>query len=171
MTGPDEDRRAVEARFSYMWRKVDGVWKIVHHHSSALPKVPGLEEAAECENMYPIAQASRPPLEVHQLFAVPGGLKEAEGTMMGDGNRVVCVVLDLFGGMYALFVFWRSGWLPSSKYRLYLISCYCSCTSFFYLRVFQYPSKDDSYYAFQFKYPVKGIRKYFPVGNRVLLVL
>ena len=53
MTGPAEDRQAVEARFSYMWRKVDGVWKIVHHHSSALPKVPGTEVE---EDMYPIAQ-------------------------------------------------------------------------------------------------------------------
>ena len=57
MTGPADDRRPVEARFSYMWRKVDGAWKIVHHHSSALPKFPGTEDKeAESEDMYPIAQ-------------------------------------------------------------------------------------------------------------------
>ena len=66
MTGPAENRQAVEARFSYMWRKVDGAWKIVHHHSSALPKVPGTaEEEAESEDMYPIAQvSSAPPLQM-----------------------------------------------------------------------------------------------------------
>jgi hypothetical protein len=42
MVGPDDTRQAVEARFSYMWRKVDGDWKIVHHHSSAVPKAPGV---------------------------------------------------------------------------------------------------------------------------------
>jgi uncharacterized protein (TIGR02246 family) len=57
MTGPAESRQAVEARFSYMWRKVDGAWKIVHHHSSALPKEPGSStEEAKSEDMYPIAQ-------------------------------------------------------------------------------------------------------------------
>jgi ketosteroid isomerase-like protein len=59
LTGPADNRAPVEARFSYMWRKIDGAWKIVHHHSSALPKVPGAaaEEQAS-EDMYPIAQAS-----------------------------------------------------------------------------------------------------------------
>ena len=66
MTGPAESRQAVEARFSYMWRKVDGAWRIVHHHSSALPKVPGTAvEEAESEDMYPIAQvSSAPPLQM-----------------------------------------------------------------------------------------------------------
>ncbi len=60
LTGPAESRTPVEARFSYMWRKVEGVWKIVHHHSSALPKAPGAAvEEAESEDMYPIAQARR----------------------------------------------------------------------------------------------------------------
>ena len=58
MTGPPEDRRPVEARFSYMWRKVDGAWKIVHHHSSVVPKIPGPETNSDTsEDMYPIAQA------------------------------------------------------------------------------------------------------------------
>ncbi len=43
MTGPDDNRQPVEARFSYMWRKEDGAWKIVHHHSSAVPNAPGSE--------------------------------------------------------------------------------------------------------------------------------
>ncbi len=54
--GPAVNRRAVEARFSYMWRKVDGEWKIVHHHSSAVPRADS--ELEELEDMYPIAQAS-----------------------------------------------------------------------------------------------------------------
>jgi uncharacterized protein (TIGR02246 family) len=63
MTGPEEDRRPVEARFSYMWRKIDGEWKIVHHHSSALPGQPGTPpgpqaEEMTAEDMYPIAQAN-----------------------------------------------------------------------------------------------------------------
>ena len=58
LTGPAESRTPVEARFSYMWRKVDGAWKIVHHHSSALPQTPAaVTEEAESEEMYPIAQA------------------------------------------------------------------------------------------------------------------
>jgi hypothetical protein len=59
LTGPADNRQPVEARFSYMWRKVDGAWKIVHHHSSAVPKAPGAAvQEAESEDMYPIAQAS-----------------------------------------------------------------------------------------------------------------
>jgi hypothetical protein len=59
LTGPANNRRPVEARFSYMWRKVDGAWKIVHHHSSAVPKSPGADSESETlEDMYPVAQAS-----------------------------------------------------------------------------------------------------------------
>jgi hypothetical protein len=72
MTGPAEDRKPVEARFSYMWRKVDGVWKIVHHHSSAVPKIPGTKEADECEDMYPIAQASHISLEMDRWYLCSG---------------------------------------------------------------------------------------------------
>ena len=67
LTGPADNRQPVEARFSYMWRKVDGAWKIVHHHSSAVPNAPGsdsdleipgnaVDEYEESEKMYPIAQ-------------------------------------------------------------------------------------------------------------------
>jgi len=38
--GPGDDRQIIEARFSFVWKKDDqGEWKIVHHHSSAKPKV------------------------------------------------------------------------------------------------------------------------------------
>jgi hypothetical protein len=57
MVGTEGDRTPVEARFSYMWRKIDHVWKITHHHSSALPKAPGSAEVeTSSEEMYPIAQ-------------------------------------------------------------------------------------------------------------------
>ena len=49
MTGPENNRQPVDARFSYMWRKSDGAWKIVHHHSSALPKSPDAPEDARPE--------------------------------------------------------------------------------------------------------------------------
>merc|ERR1711966_56166 len=52
MTGPEGDRAPVEARFSYMWRQIDGEWKIVHHHSSATP---GKNVPAPVDN-YPTAQ-------------------------------------------------------------------------------------------------------------------
>ena len=60
-TGPEGNRQPVEARFSYMWRKIDGVWKITHHHSSALPKDPAAAvEEVQAEDMYPVAQVCRP---------------------------------------------------------------------------------------------------------------
>jgi len=31
-------RTSVEARFSYVWKRVDGNWKITHHHSSVSPQ-------------------------------------------------------------------------------------------------------------------------------------
>jgi len=37
LLGPEGSRTPVEARFSYMWRLIDNVWKIVHHHSSKRP--------------------------------------------------------------------------------------------------------------------------------------
>jgi uncharacterized protein (TIGR02246 family) len=36
MTGPDDARVPVLARFSYMWRLISGKWKIIHHHSSVV---------------------------------------------------------------------------------------------------------------------------------------
>lgn len=31
-------RDVVEARFSFVWKKEDGKWKIIHHHSSVKPQ-------------------------------------------------------------------------------------------------------------------------------------
>jgi uncharacterized protein (TIGR02246 family) len=58
MTGEAKNRVPVQARFSYMWRKIDGAWKIVHHHSSALPNSAPAAKPAEVviEDMYPVAQ-------------------------------------------------------------------------------------------------------------------
>ena len=39
--GQGGTRAPMEARFSYMWRKEDGVWKITHHHSSVSPAPTG----------------------------------------------------------------------------------------------------------------------------------
>ena len=33
-----------------MWRKIDGEWKITHHHSSALPQSPATPETPHPEN-------------------------------------------------------------------------------------------------------------------------
>jgi hypothetical protein len=35
--GDDGNRVPVGARFSYMWRREAGAWKISHHHSSVVP--------------------------------------------------------------------------------------------------------------------------------------
>ncbi len=57
MVGPEDSRTAVEARFSYMWRKINGEWKITHHHSSALPGVaPRPAKVMSSDEFYPIAQ-------------------------------------------------------------------------------------------------------------------
>jgi len=38
--GPDDHRHAVQARFSYVWKKYADGWKITHHHSSVRPAEP-----------------------------------------------------------------------------------------------------------------------------------
>jgi uncharacterized protein (TIGR02246 family) len=53
MTGPEQDRTPISARFTYMWRKIDGQWKIIHHHSSV---VPGSGNAAKIVDLHPVAQ-------------------------------------------------------------------------------------------------------------------
>ena len=55
LTGPEGNRQPVEARFSYMWRKADGDWKIAHHHSSALPQAAPTAAAAVQEDPRPEA--------------------------------------------------------------------------------------------------------------------
>ena len=39
-------RTPVEARFSYVWQKVNGAWKISHHHSSVRPAAPNMLDQA-----------------------------------------------------------------------------------------------------------------------------
>ena len=41
--GEGAARAPTEARFSYMWRKENGGWKIAHHHSSVRPAPKGQE--------------------------------------------------------------------------------------------------------------------------------
>ena len=54
MTGPEDNRTPVQARFSYMWRLMAGKWKIIHHHSS---EVPGKNVKVTIEeDLYPVAQ-------------------------------------------------------------------------------------------------------------------
>jgi hypothetical protein len=38
--GPSDSRAAVQARFSYVWKKYADGWKITHHHSSVRPADP-----------------------------------------------------------------------------------------------------------------------------------
>ena len=52
MVGPEGDRQPVEARFSYMWRRIHGEWKITHHHSSALPDAPKPSAKVESSEDY-----------------------------------------------------------------------------------------------------------------------
>jgi len=39
------ERTPVEARFSYLWKKIDGEWIITHHHSSVLPPTSSKRDA------------------------------------------------------------------------------------------------------------------------------
>jgi uncharacterized protein (TIGR02246 family) len=43
--GEGAARAPTEARFSYMWRKENGGWKIAHHHSSVRPASKGPTQA------------------------------------------------------------------------------------------------------------------------------
>jgi len=36
--GPKGQRQIVEARFTFVWKKDKGEWKIIHHHSSIKPR-------------------------------------------------------------------------------------------------------------------------------------
>jgi uncharacterized protein (TIGR02246 family) len=44
--GEGDARAPVQARFSYVWRKSDGEWKISHHHSSVRPAGPDMLKVA-----------------------------------------------------------------------------------------------------------------------------
>jgi hypothetical protein len=51
MTGPQDNRTPVSARFSYLWKRISGQWKIIHHHSSVVPG------SSKIVDLYPVAQA------------------------------------------------------------------------------------------------------------------
>lgn len=36
--GPEDKREVAHARFTYIWQKIKGDWKIIHHHSSLVPE-------------------------------------------------------------------------------------------------------------------------------------
>ena len=47
--GEGGTRAPTEARFSYMWRKENGEWKITHHHSSVRPAPKGTPQPAKAQ--------------------------------------------------------------------------------------------------------------------------
>jgi len=53
--GDEGARSKVDARFSYLWKKVGDEWKIVHHHSSLKP---GTEDSVETEALMPTVEAT-----------------------------------------------------------------------------------------------------------------
>ena len=57
--GDADARTPVEARFSYVWRKVDGMWKISHHHSSVRPKQPEEVSCCSCVSVALLAPFKR----------------------------------------------------------------------------------------------------------------
>jgi uncharacterized protein (TIGR02246 family) len=61
--GPEGARSPVEARFSYVWKKEGGSWKISHHHSSVRP-----------EGAKPKAAEPEPPKE-EPVAASGGGVR------------------------------------------------------------------------------------------------
>ncbi len=54
-------RSKVDARFSYLWKKVGDEWKIFHHHSSLKP---GTEDSVEAEALMPTVEVSKEAEEV-----------------------------------------------------------------------------------------------------------
>lgn len=56
-TGLYDCKKVGQTRFSYIWTKVDDVWKMLHHHSSAATPKAGKVTDAE---MVPIAEVMLP---------------------------------------------------------------------------------------------------------------
>ncbi|WP_210638795.1 MULTISPECIES: SgcJ/EcaC family oxidoreductase [unclassified Pseudomonas] len=40
LTNADGSKRDVQARYTFLYERLDGQWKIINHHSSAMPEVP-----------------------------------------------------------------------------------------------------------------------------------
>ncbi|MNG32396.1 Calcium/calmodulin dependent protein kinase II Association [compost metagenome] len=39
LTQADGSKREVQARYTFLYERLDGQWKIINHHSSAMPEV------------------------------------------------------------------------------------------------------------------------------------
>lgn len=40
LTNADGSKKDVQARYTFLYERLDGQWKIINHHSSAMPEVP-----------------------------------------------------------------------------------------------------------------------------------
>jgi uncharacterized protein (TIGR02246 family) len=49
--GTGADRAPVQARFSYVWKNINGEWKITHHHSSVRPAGPNMLQVARVSSL------------------------------------------------------------------------------------------------------------------------
>jgi len=73
--GVGAERAPVKARFSYIWVKEDGAWKISHHHSSVRPTGPDFSVIAkENFNKWNDALQTKNPEKVAALYSPAGDL-------------------------------------------------------------------------------------------------
>ncbi|KAJ8602673.1 hypothetical protein CTAYLR_010469 [Chrysophaeum taylorii] len=73
--GSGAERAPVQARFSYVWKKEDGAWRISHHHSSVRPAGPDMVQVAR-ENFqkWNDALQTKDPKKVAALYSTAGDL-------------------------------------------------------------------------------------------------
>eukprot|EP00961_Rhodomonas_salina_P211227 2852350-Rhodomonas_salina.1 len=67
--GEGDARAPVDARFSYVWRKIEGVWKITHHHSSVRPGINMRNVARENFQKWNDALQTKDPKKVASLYS------------------------------------------------------------------------------------------------------
>ncbi|KAJ8614542.1 hypothetical protein CTAYLR_000847 [Chrysophaeum taylorii] len=73
--GTGAERAPVQARFSYVWKKEDGSWKISHHHSSVRPAGPDmLQVARDNFKKWNDALQTKDPKKVAALYSTSGDL-------------------------------------------------------------------------------------------------
>ncbi|AOE60522.1 SgcJ/EcaC family oxidoreductase [Pseudomonas corrugata] len=46
LTNADGSKKDVQARYTYLYERLNGQWKIINHHSSAMPEVPKVLHAS-----------------------------------------------------------------------------------------------------------------------------
>ncbi|MCE0461047.1 MULTISPECIES: SgcJ/EcaC family oxidoreductase [Pseudomonas] len=46
LTNADGSKKDVQARYTFLYERLDGQWKIINHHSSAMPEVPKVLHAS-----------------------------------------------------------------------------------------------------------------------------